>query len=113
MEVPCTAVTALTESRQPATGRPARVSLPAAADAVHELNLLGCRVDDALAKVDKFLDSSTLNGLREVRIIHGIGTGTLMQSIREHLSRSPHVRSFHKGEPFAGGDGVTVVELAE
>jgi DNA mismatch repair protein MutS2 len=77
----------------------------------YELNLIGLRVEEALLEMEKFLDSSLLTGKREVRIIHGIGTGALMRGIREHLARSPHVEAFRKGEGFEGGDGATVVTL--
>jgi len=46
-----------------------------------------------------------------VRIIHGKGTGSLMRGVREHLSRSPQIETFRKGDSFEGGDGVTVVTL--
>lgn len=77
----------------------------------YELNLIGFRVDEAISVMDKYLDNCTLNGSKEVRIIHGIGTGSLMRGIREHLSRSPQVESLRKGEGFEGGNGVTVVSL--
>lgn len=77
----------------------------------YELNLIGMRVEEALLEMEKFLDNSLLTGKREVRIIHGIGTGALMRGIREHLARSPHVESFRKGEGYEGGDGATIVTL--
>ncbi len=80
-------------------------------EASHELNLIGWRVEEAICELDKFLDNALLNGLREIRIIHGIGTGNLMRGVREHLSRSPHVESFRSGENFEGSEGVTVVKL--
>src|SRR6185369_14094993 len=78
-------------------------------DAENELNLIGFRVDEAIGALDKFLDNCTLIGTREVRIIHGKGTGSLMRGVREYLSGSPQVETFRKGEGFEGGDGVTVV----
>jgi len=81
------------------------------ADSENELNLIGFRVDEAIGVLDKFLDNCTLVGAKEVRIIHGKGTGSLMRGVREYLSRSPQVEDFRKGESFEGGDGVTVVTL--
>jgi DNA mismatch repair protein MutS2 len=77
----------------------------------NEIDLRGLRVDEALEKVDGFLDSATLDRISTVRIIHGKGTGALRRAIREHLSDHPLVAS---AEPAEGpsGDGVTVVELA-
>ncbi len=87
--------------------------LPDESTAADELNLIGCRVDEAVARVDRFIDAATLKGSRELRIIHGRGTGALMRSVREQLSRSQQIQTFRKGEPFEGGDGVTVVILKE
>lgn len=80
-------------------------------EAEYELNLIGLRVEEAVAELDKFLDNCALNGLNEVRIIHGIGTGALMRGVREHLARSPHVESFRPGESFEGGAGVSLVKI--
>jgi DNA mismatch repair protein MutS2 len=76
-----------------------------------ELPLIGQRVDDALIKLESFLDQAILAGQREVRIIHGIGTGTLQRAVREFLGRHPQVTSFRPGEPNEGRDGATIVEL--
>lgn len=76
-----------------------------------ELNLIGQRVDDALATLEGFIDQAILSGLREVRIVHGIGTGTLQRAVREFLGRHPQVSSFRPGEPHEGRDGATVAEL--
>lgn len=76
-----------------------------------EINLVGCRVDEALRKLDKHLDDAFLAGLDQVRVIHGRGTGALRRAIREFLSDHPHVESFSNAAPNEGGDGVTVVRL--
>jgi DNA mismatch repair protein MutS2 len=109
-EVPFTAVTAA-ESIKPGARNPKKSGLPAQAEAAHELNLIGWRVEEALCELDRFLDRSLLHGLGELRIIHGIGTGNLLRGVREYLARSPHVESFRSGENFEGGEGVTVVKM--
>ncbi len=76
-----------------------------------ELNIVGLRVDDALPEVERFLNRASLEGLGEVRIIHGKGTGALMRAVRTYLDGHPLVREFRKGEPFEGGEGATVVTL--
>jgi DNA mismatch repair protein MutS2 len=76
-----------------------------------ELNLIGQRVDDALDESDKFLDRALLEGKEAVRIIHGFGTGTLRQAIREHLRRHPAVKSWRPGADNEGGDGATIAVL--
>jgi len=110
MEVPFGGVSAPREERRTAKSG-GRISLPNPATAATELNLIGCRVDEAVAKIDRFIDDAILSGTREVRIIHGRGTGALMRCVREQLLRSQQIESFRPGEPFEGGDGVTVVVL--
>ena len=77
----------------------------------HQLHLIGLRVDDALKKLEPFLNHASLDGIGEVRIVHGKGTGALMRGVREYLDGHPLVESFRDGEPFEGGAGVTVVKV--
>ncbi|MEK6334343.1 MAG: Smr/MutS family protein [Acidobacteriota bacterium] len=76
-----------------------------------ELNLIGKKTDEAVELTDKFLDESFLNGLSEVRIIHGHGTGALRRTIAEMLAEHPHVERFAAASPDHGGTGATVVQL--
>ncbi|KAF0218884.1 MAG: DNA mismatch repair protein [Geobacteraceae bacterium] len=80
-------------------------------EAETRLNLVGLRVDEALARIEPLLNHASLAGIGEVRIIHGIGTGALMRGVREFLDGHPLVREFRGGEPFEGGSGVTVVKM--
>ncbi|MGH2403948.1 MAG: Smr/MutS family protein, partial [bacterium] len=77
-----------------------------------ELDLRGLTVDEALLLIDQRLDEAARAGVRELRIIHGKGTGTLRRAVREMLSKHALVHGHAVAEPRAGGDGVTVVELA-
>lgn len=76
-----------------------------------ELKLIGLRVEEALDLLEPFLDQASLGGVREVRVIHGMGTGRLRQAVREYLGRSPLVDHFRPGEAHEGRDGATVVTL--
>ncbi len=76
-----------------------------------ELMLLGKTVDEALEAVDRFLDRSALQGVSEVRIIHGHGTGRLKAAVRRFLKGHPHVASYRPGGAGEGGDGATVASL--
>jgi DNA mismatch repair protein MutS2 len=80
-------------------------------DAETELNLIGQRVDDAIPALERFIDSASLNNITEIRIIHGVGTGALMQAVHKYLDASPFVASYRKGEGFEGGEGATVARL--
>ncbi|MFQ5664616.1 MAG: endonuclease MutS2 [Terriglobia bacterium] len=79
--------------------------------AVPELHVRGLRVEETLAKVDKFLDESVLAGQTEVRLIHGIGKGALKKALTEFLAGHPHVESAQEAAREHGGVGVTVVRL--
>jgi len=69
-------------------------------------------VDEALLLIDQRLDEAARAGVRELRIIHGKGTGTLRRAVREMLSKHALVQGHAAAQPRGGGDGVTVVELA-
>jgi len=68
-------------------------------------------VDEALAELEPFISHAAAAGIREVRVIHGIGTGRLRDAVREELERHPLVESHRPGEPHEGRDGATVVTL--
>ncbi len=76
-----------------------------------ELDLRGLNVEEALDRVDKYIDDATIAGLHEVTLIHGKGTGTLRKAISEHLRRHRQVESFRLGKYGEGETGVTVVKL--
>ena len=76
------------------------------------LDLRGERVEDALARADKFLDESLRANHENVFFIHGHGTGALRNALREHLAGSPAVSTIRPGEKSEGGDGVTVATLS-
>ena len=76
-----------------------------------EINVIGLNVEEAIFVVDKFLDDATLSKLSTVRIVHGKGTGKLMNGIHKFLKTNPHVASYRIGTYGEGEMGVTVVEL--
>ncbi len=78
-----------------------------------DLNVIGCTVDEALTRAERFLDESLLTDQRIVRLIHGYGTGQLKRAIAGFLQQHPLVARFATAPPEQGGGGVTVVELKE
>ncbi len=76
-----------------------------------ELDIRGKLVDEAMPIVDKYLCDAHLNGLSEVNIIHGKGTGALRAGIQAYLKNHPRVKSFRNGNYGEGDYGVTVVTL--
>jgi DNA mismatch repair protein MutS2 len=78
-----------------------------------DLNVIGCTVDEALARAERFLDESLLTDQRVVRLIHGYGTGQLKRALAGFLQQHPLVARFATAPPEQGGGGVTVVELKD
>ena len=78
-----------------------------------ELNVIGQRAEEALEKVDKFLDSAALASVNRVRIIHGHGMGVLKRAVNEYLGTNPHVSRHYPATQSEGGAGATVVELRD
>ena len=76
-----------------------------------ELNVIGLTVEEASARVDKFLDDAALANLPQVRIIHGHGTGALRKGLAQFFSTHPLVEKFAFATEEQGGKAVTVVEL--
>ncbi|TSA05947.1 MAG: endonuclease MutS2 [Deltaproteobacteria bacterium] len=75
------------------------------------LKLIGLRVDEALSRLEPFLNHASLAERKEVTIIHGMGTGILRKAVREYLTGHPLVEQFRSGELSEGGDGVTIATL--
>ena len=75
------------------------------------INLVGYRVDDATIALDKYLDDCVLKGLKEVKVIHGYGSGKLREGIHKFLKTRKNVQSFRIGSELDGGSGSTIVTL--
>jgi len=80
-------------------------------EAEHELDVRGLRADEALERLEGFLDRALLHGLSRVQVIHGAGTGALRAAVRERLSQHPTVKDW-SAPSGARGNGATVVRLA-
>ncbi|HEX3644084.1 MAG TPA: endonuclease MutS2 [Vicinamibacterales bacterium] len=78
-----------------------------------DLNVIGCTVEEALARAERFLDESLLGDQRVLRLIHGYGTGQLKRALADFLQQHPLVARFATAPPNQGGGGVTVVELKD
>jgi len=76
------------------------------------IDVRGFRVDDALAAVDKFLDTAFVGEEPQVMIIHGMGTSALRKAIRDAIARHPQVKKSRSGDRDEGGDGVTIIDMA-
>jgi DNA mismatch repair protein MutS2 len=78
-----------------------------------EINVIGATVDEAVDRVGRFLDDTLVTDLREVRIVHGFGTGQLRKGLHAFLKTHPLVQKFHPAPENQGGGGATIVELKE
>ena len=103
----------LVSAAQPAASVKVNVELQPRDSAPSDLNVIGCTVDEALSRAERFLDESLLTDQRVVRLIHGYGTGQLKRALAGFLQQHPLVSRFASAPPEQGGGGVTVVELKE
>jgi DNA mismatch repair protein MutS2 len=84
---------------------------PMPRDVSREVDLRGLTLDEAMMKVDSYLDEAAMAGLKEVRLVHGKGTGRLRAGLKTYLQGHPRVESMRMGHPNEGGTGATVVAV--
>jgi DNA mismatch repair protein MutS2 len=100
-----------------ADGGPARVhvnvDLQPREGSLSELNVIGQTVDEAITRLEKFLDASTVTDQHTIRIVHGHGTGQLRRAIAAFLKEHPLVAGFNPAPQNEGGGGATIVELKD
>ena len=108
----------ITDYKEPEESKPGksstgqgRIKMSKSASISPEINLLGCTVDEAVAKLDKYLDDAYISKLSQVRIVHGKGTGALRAGITAYLKGIPYIKNFRLGEAGEGDAGVTIVEF--
>jgi DNA mismatch repair protein MutS2 len=116
MKVGLDEITGVEEPRASGIARPPKGSVTLRAQASDEgtggeINLIGCTVEEATERVDKFLDEAALANRSRVRIIHGHGTGALRKGLAQFLSKHPLVDSQSFEAEERGGKAVTIVEL--
>ncbi len=86
-------------------------ALPMAPD--NTIDVRGLRADEAIDRVEAFLDQTASRERNAAYIIHGHGTNALKRELRSYLPKSPYVKEIRRGLPHEGGDGVTAVLLFE
>jgi DNA mismatch repair protein MutS2 len=95
-----------------ASGLHSHVSVPFPDNVRTEIDIRGMQVDEALETVDKFVNDAMLAGLREVRIIHGVGTGALRNSVIPFLKQHPLVHTTLPAGLHQENLGVTIAKIA-
>ncbi|HEX5412155.1 MAG TPA: endonuclease MutS2 [Terriglobia bacterium] len=83
----------------------------ASAEAPDEINVIGNTAEEALDRVDEFLDRAYTAGRTRLRVIHGFGKGILRKNLHEMFAAHPHVEKFYLAASGEGGGGATIVEL--
>lgn len=86
---------------------------PALDIATRELVIIGSTVDDAIPRVEKFMDDALLSDERRLRVVHGHGTGRLRDALQQFLKRHPLVASSGFAPDNEGGTGATIIELKD
>jgi DNA mismatch repair protein MutS2 len=105
-------------TRSPAAAQPSRVRVnldlqPRSSASVSELNLIGNNVDEALTRLERFLDETLISETKTLRIVHGYGTGQLRRAVADFLKTHPLVESFGPAPDNQGAGGATVVEMKD
>ncbi|MEQ9404471.1 MAG: endonuclease MutS2 [Cyclobacteriaceae bacterium] len=77
----------------------------------HELSIRGMRADEALGKVESFIDEALLLGVDEIKIVHGKGHGVLRNIVRNYTKDHPGIESVEDEHADRGGDGISIVKL--
>jgi DNA mismatch repair protein MutS2 len=70
-------------------------------------------VDEAIERLELFLDAAYLRGEGAIYVIHGHGTGVLKRAVRDWLAGSRYVIQYKRAEREEGGDGVTVAFVGD
>jgi len=77
----------------------------------HDLSIRGMRAEEAMLKVESFIDEAILVGVDEVRIVHGKGHGVLREIVRNITKDHPAVQSTENEHADRGGDGISIIKL--
>lgn len=88
-----------------------RTSSRADADVKTEFDMRGQTVDEAIMNLQLFIDKCVLNGMSEICIIHGKGTGALRSAVHEELKHHPNILEYRLGKYGEGENGVTIAKL--
>ena len=121
MKISLSEISAIVENEGAKPKSPSRVSAPAVRvrtvpvddAAADEINVIGCTVEEASERVDKFIDQAAVAGKPRIRVIHGHGTGALRRGLGEFLAAHPLVASAAAEAAERGGAAVTIVTLKD
>jgi DNA mismatch repair protein MutS2 len=79
-----------------------------------KIDLRGERFDEAMSKLEVYLDLAYRSGARAmVTIVHGLGTGAIREGARSLLKQLPYIKEYRDGGAGGGGSGATIVEFED
>ena len=102
---------ALSPSKKYGGGAGSKIKMSKSASVPTEINLIGLNTDEAIARLDKYMDDAYIAHIPTVRIVHGKGTGALRTAVHNHLKRLKYVKSFQLAEFGEGDAGVTIAKF--
>ena len=76
-----------------------------------EVDLRGMDSIEAVTVMERYLDEAMRSGLKQVRVVHGKGTGVLRTAVQQALRKNKFVKKYRLGVYGEGEDGVTIVEF--
>lgn len=86
---------------------------PELSPSVQEINIIGERAEEAIDRVERFLDAAAMATAARVRIVHGHGMGVLKRAVHDLLKTNPHVEKYYPASQYEGGAGATIAELKD
>ena len=78
---------------------------------VSEINIIGKTSLEAELALNDFIDQAVMHNLEEIKVIHGVGEGILLKTVREYLKKDKRVKEFRRGKYGEGENGVTIITL--
>ena len=76
-----------------------------------QLNIIGKTSLEAEEELKNFIDQAVVSGLEEIKVIHGVGEGVLLKTVRSYLKKDKNVLEFRRGNYGEGENGVTIIKL--
>jgi len=110
LTVPLDQIEPLREDESKKAGK-VRSTLPSQKNLPLFVDLHGLTVEEAIEKLDPYIDEAHYQGRERAHIIHGFGTGRLRKGIHKWLKEHQLVEKYELASIEQGGGGVTIVHL--
>ena len=78
---------------------------------IREINIIGKTSLEAITELENFISSAVMNNLEEIKVIHGVGEGILLKTVREYLKKDKRIKEYRRGKYGEGENGVTIITL--